>query len=46
MSAPEDVADERLFSLPLRAPEAWLVEPDVASHPEVADVHALAGLSW
>lgn len=34
------------FSLPLRAPEEWLAEPDPALSPELAGVRELERLSW
>lgn len=43
---PEDVAGEWPFFLPPRVSDEWLAEPDVASHPELANVQERAGLPW
>lgn len=43
---PEDATDRWPFFLPLRVPDEWLAEPDVVSHPELAEIQELAGLTW
>ncbi len=46
LETPEDATDRCPFFLPLRVPDEWLTQPDVASHPELAQIQELEGLTW